>query len=119
MDSQNILSLILMIYLGEKKMIKPFIKIFTLGTTYIQNIFKDPVFVEEKVDGCFHYESPVLLADGTKKPIGQIVNSKMELEVVTYNIIENCFENKKIINWYKNGKRDDWIILRITPWHGQ
>lgn len=61
--------------------------------------------VREKI-GCFHYNSPVLLSDGTTKKIGEIVNNKLELEVMSYNEITGELEPKKITNWFDNGKID-------------
>lgn len=62
--------------------------------------------IREKVGvmyGCFSYQAPVLLADGTKMNIGRIVNQKEPVEVLSWNPDNGCFEAKKVINWFKNG----------------
>jgi recombination protein RecA len=53
--------------------------------------------------GCFSYDSTVLLADGTKLKIGQIVNQKMPVEVLSWNGDTGAFEPKRVVNWFKNG----------------
>jgi len=62
--------------------------------------------IREKVGvmyGCFSYQAPVLLADGTTMSIGRIVNQKEPVEVLSWNPENGCFEAKKVINWFKNG----------------
>jgi recombination protein RecA len=62
--------------------------------------------IREKVGvmyGCFSYQAPVLLADGTKMNIGRIVNQKEPVEVLAWNPNNGCFEAKKVICWFKNG----------------
>ena len=53
--------------------------------------------------GCFGYQAPVLLADGTSANIGRIVNQKEPVEVMSWNADTGCFEPKRVINWFKNG----------------
>ena len=62
--------------------------------------------IREKVGvmyGCFSYQAPVLLADGTKMSIGRMVNQKEPVEVLSWNPENGCFEAKKVVNWFKNG----------------
>jgi len=66
--------------------------------------------IREKVGvmfGCFHYTSRVLLADGTTKKIGTIVNNKMDVDVMSYNVKTGKIEPKKIIAWHNNGSLSD------------
>jgi len=63
--------------------------------------------------GCFSYQTPILLSDGTTMPIGKIVNQKLAVEVMSYNFDSGILEPKKIINWYNNGKTDDWLKINI------
>ena len=67
--------------------------------------------------GCFTYETPVLLADGTTLPIGYIVDNKMEVEVMSYNKDTDTFEPKKVVNWFNNGvgEVDEFRTIRIIP----
>lgn len=62
--------------------------------------------IREKVGvmyGCFSYQAPVLLADGTTMPIGRIVNQQLPVEVLSWNADTGCFEPKKVVRWFKNG----------------
>lgn len=54
------------------------------------------------VDECLPYNSKVLLADGTTLPIGQIVENKLSIEVLTYNEKTKKQEINKIVNWSFN-----------------
>lgn len=60
-------------------------------------------YISRKIDGCLHYDTSVLLSDGSYKTIGEIVENKLDVEVVSYNEISKKFENKKISNYMKNG----------------
>lgn len=75
--------------------------IASFGHKILQNIFDYEVTIEEKVDGCFEYNSPVTLSGGGTLPIGKIVNNKLDVEVLSYNIKTGYIEPKKVINWFK------------------
>ncbi|NUQ04827.1 MAG: hypothetical protein HUU31_13165 [Anaerolineae bacterium] len=53
--------------------------------------------------GCMSYQAPVMLADGSKRTIGEIVNQQQPVDVMTYNVETRAFEPKPVINWFKNG----------------
>ncbi|MDI6606263.1 MAG: recombinase RecA [Candidatus Omnitrophota bacterium] len=59
--------------------------------------------------GCFHYDSRVVLADGNTMKIGKIVNQRLPLKVVSYNLMNKSFESKKIVGWYDNGRTDKFL----------
>lgn len=62
--------------------------------------------IREKVGvmyGCFSYQAPVVLADGTKMSIGKIVNQREPVEVLSWNPENGCLEAKKVVRWFKNG----------------
>ena len=46
-----------------------------------------PWYISRKIDGCLHYDTSVLLSDGSYKPIGEIVENKLDVEVISYNEI--------------------------------
>ena len=50
---------------------------------------------------CLYYESPVLLENGTIVSIGEIVNKQIKCKVMSYNLITETFQAKKVINWIK------------------
>ncbi|MBU2037450.1 UvrD-helicase domain-containing protein [Patescibacteria group bacterium] len=65
------------------------------------------------VDECLPYDAPVLLADGASKAIGEIVENKKSVSVLTFNPATKKQEAKTIIGWKKTpvGNRK---ILKIT-----
>lgn len=66
---------------------------------------------------CMYHDTPVLLADGTPKKIGEIVNEKLQLNVLTYNFDKKTFEPKPIIAWHKQDDNNDWLTIRIKRRH--
>lgn len=74
----------------------------------------DLLKVYEKKDGCFCSREKVLLADGTKKSIGEIVRKKLPLEVLSYNFETGKIEPKKIVGWSKKeSKKDEWLTFDL------
>ncbi len=51
--------------------------------------------------GCFSNNTNVLLSDGTKKTLSEIVNQKIKTEVLTYNFEKNEIEESNILNYFK------------------
>ena len=68
-----------------------------------------PWYISRKIDGCLHYDTSVLLSDGSYKPIGEIVENKLDVEVISYNEISKKFENKRITNYMKNGVENNEV----------
>lgn len=52
-------------------------------------------------DECLPYKTPVLLADGTSMTIGEMVDSRFDGCVLTYNEFTGVQESKKVIGWHK------------------
>ncbi|MCB9456111.1 MAG: recombinase RecA [Anaerolineaceae bacterium] len=69
--------------------------------------------------GCFGYTSRVVLADGTTEKIGKIVNQKMDVEVMSYNVKTREFEPRRIKNWYKNGNADYFLQFKVDSNEGR
>jgi ATP-dependent exoDNAse (exonuclease V) alpha subunit len=69
----------------------------------------DVIIVDE---GCLPYKQFINLADGTKKYIGEIVNKKLSVEVLSYNFEKHCIESKKVIDWFKYPRKER-KLLRI------
>ena len=63
---------------------------------------------------CLYYTARVLLSDGTYKSIGDIVNNKLKVEVMSYNFDKKIIESKKIINWYNNGRAKNNEFKRLV-----
>lgn len=62
--------------------------------------------IREKVGvmyGCFSWQSPVLMADGSKMQIGKLVNQKLPVDVMSWNPDTGAFEPKRVVSWFKNG----------------
>ena len=68
---------------------------------------------EPKIDGCFTYNTPILLADGTTLPIGKIVEERLNVNVLSLNTITGKIESKPVINWFNNGYKqmNEWCHL--------
>lgn len=63
---------------------------------------------------CFNYSTPILCADGTTKKIKDIVNKKLEIEVMSYNFQTQTVEPKKVIGWSKiKNNVDDWLTIGV------
>ena len=72
--------------------------------------------IREKVGvmyGCFRHDAPVLLADGSNLPISEIVEQKLDVEVMSYNVITQQFEPKRIVSWFDNGPTDEFLEFTV------
>ncbi|HUN09643.1 MAG TPA: recombinase RecA [Aggregatilineales bacterium] len=69
--------------------------------------------------GCFNYATRVTLADGTQEKIGKIVNQKLDVEVLSYNVKTNQFEPRRIKNWFKNGTADHFLQFKVDSNEGR
>lgn len=52
-------------------------------------------------DECLPYKTPVLLSDGTSMTIGEMVDSRFDGDVLTYNEFTGVQESKKVVGWHK------------------
>ena len=64
--------------------------------------------------GCMSYSTRVTLADGTQEKIGKIVNSKMPVEVLSYDPELGRIVPKKVVNWFDNGPTDDFLAFTVA-----
>ena len=79
---------------------------------------------EEKIDGCMTYDTPVLLSDGTTKPIGEIVENKLAVEVLSFDETTQTLVPRKVTNWFNHGmkKPEQWarkILVHDATYHAQ
>lgn len=67
--------------------------------------------VEEKIDGCMTYNTPVLLADGTTMPIGEIVDKRLSVEVLSLDESTHELVPRKVISWFNHGTKpsSQWV----------
>lgn len=68
--------------------------------------------------GCFEYNTRVQLADGTSEKIGKIVNRKLDVEVLTYNPETDRIEPQRVLNWYKNGRAEEFLQFTAASTNG-
>ncbi|MGB9778907.1 MAG: hypothetical protein ACPLW8_05830, partial [Candidatus Bathyarchaeales archaeon] len=52
-------------------------------------------------DECLPYYSKVLLEDGSEMPIGEIVEKRLPVKVLSFNPVTKKIEAKRVINYYK------------------
>lgn len=77
--------------------------------------------IREKVGvmyGCFRHDAPVLLADGSSLPISEIVEQKLNVEVMSYNIVTQQFEPRQIISWFDNGPTNEFLEFTVAAPYG-
>jgi recombination protein RecA len=64
--------------------------------------------------GCFSYGTRVTLADGSQEKIGKIVNQRMPVEVLSYDAELDAVVPKKVVNWFDNGRTDDFMSFTVA-----
>jgi len=67
--------------------------------------------------GCFAFYTKVITEEGVQN-IGHIVNQRKKLNVLSYNFLTNRLEWKPIENWFKNGKTNEFIRIRVPGQQG-
>lgn len=60
---------------------------------------------------CLPYHTKIQLEDGSFRQIGQIVNKKEQVNVLTCNLNTGEVEPKPIKGWFKYPSRHTWIVL--------
>lgn len=68
--------------------------------------------------GCMSYSTRVTLADGTQEKIGKIVNQKLDVEVLSYDPDLDKIVPKRIVNWFHNGKADQFLQFTVAKSSG-
>lgn len=63
--------------------------------------------------GCLSYNNLVWLANGTTLPIGEIVEKKMPVKVLSYNVESGEFSTRKILEWHDNGPLAGGVFLQF------
>jgi recombination protein RecA len=64
--------------------------------------------------GCFSYSTRVTLADGTQEKIGKIVNQRLPVEVLSYDSDKGAFVPKKVVNWFDNGRTEEFLQFTVA-----
>jgi recombination protein RecA len=72
--------------------------------------------IREKIGvmfGCLHYTTRVVLADGSTEKVGKLVNQRREVEVLSYDSRTGRIEPRRIVNWFDNGRADQFIQFEV------
>ncbi|HWB65592.1 MAG TPA: intein-containing recombinase RecA [Mycobacteriales bacterium] len=64
--------------------------------------------------GCLSYGTRVTLANGTQEKIGKIVNQRLPVEVLSYDPDLDQIVPKKVVNWFDNGKTDQFLQVTVA-----
>jgi recombination protein RecA len=64
--------------------------------------------------GCMAYGTRVTLADGTQQKIGKIVNQRMDVEVLSYDVETDRMVPRKIANWFDNGNAERFLQFTVA-----
>ncbi len=85
--------------------------ISTSGTTAIFiNQLREKIGV---MFGCCSADTRVLLADGTTKKIGAIVNQRLPVEVMSYDPQTNRVVPRRVVRWFDNGPADRFLQFTV------
>jgi len=63
--------------------------------------------------GCGSYDTQVTLADGTQEMLGEIVNQKLPVDVLSYDIELDRIVPKRVVNWFNNGPAEEFLRFTI------
>ena len=68
--------------------------------------------------GCMSYDTRVTLADGSQERIGRIVNQRLPVEVLSYDVAGDRFVPRKVVGWYDNGRTEEFLRFRVARGSG-
>jgi recombination protein RecA len=68
--------------------------------------------------GCFSYDTRITLADGSQEKIGKIVNQKLPVEVLSYDIERGEFVPRKVVRWFDNGPTEEFLRFNVARGSG-
>lgn len=77
----------------------------------LKSLFSGKLRIEEK---CLAPDSIVYLKNNGKKTIEEVVNNRIEDEILSYNESTGLPEFKKIIDYSKNGIDDKWLEIKLS-----
>jgi recombination protein RecA len=72
--------------------------------------------IREKIGvmfGCLHWDTRILLADGSRKRIGTIVRNRLPVEVLSYDPVTGEVSPRRVVNWFNNGRTESFIHFRL------
>jgi recombination protein RecA len=72
--------------------------------------------IREKIGvmfGCLHYNTRVVLADGTRERIGRLVRQRRAVDVLSYDPTSGDIVPRRIVNWFDNGITEHFIQFEV------
>ncbi|MBV9313018.1 MAG: hypothetical protein JO100_04600 [Pseudonocardia sp.] len=64
--------------------------------------------------GCLSYDTRVTLADGSQEKIGEIVDQRLPVEVLSYDHELGKIVPKKVVNWFDNGVTERFLQVTVA-----
>src|SRR3989440_9083995 len=64
--------------------------------------------------GCLSYGTRVTLVDGTQEKIGKIVNQRRPVEVLSYDPEAGAVVPKRVVNWFDNGRTEEFLQVTVA-----
>ena len=64
--------------------------------------------------GCFSHRTRVVMGDGTTRRISELVKSRSEGPVLSFDPKSGEIQPRKIVGWHQNGKADKFLTIRTT-----
>ena len=82
------------------------------------------ITVTQKLDGCLIGSTIIKTSEGDFT-IQEIVDNKLNLKILSYDIANNIYEYQPILNWFDHGNTEDWLEIEdetgnkitVTPNH--
>src|SRR5229473_1420382 len=72
--------------------------------------------IREKIGvmfGCLHFDTRVVLADGTRERIGRIVRERRQADVLSFDPLTGRIEPRRVVNWFDNGRADHFLQFEV------
>ena len=73
--------------------------------------------IREKIGvmfGCLHFDTRVLLADGSRERIGRIVRERRAVEVLSYDPDSGTVSPRRVVKWFDNGPTDQFLQFHVS-----
>jgi hypothetical protein len=55
-----------------------------------------------------------MLADGSRMAIGEIVEGRLPVEVLSYDPLSGRVEPRPVVSWFDNGEADEFLRIRVS-----
>lgn len=75
-----------------------------------KKLFSGDIRIEEK---CLSPDTIVVLKNGGSKTISEVVDNKINDEILSYNEETNSPEFKTIVGYSKNDTTDEWLVITL------